>query len=116
MLSYENNLFSYFVFSYFPVYGYNNKSNRYISRGKSVLLKNMLWDVMDKDYCGILVLDPHDEYYGRNELGLKDHPSNNLNYYTSNNPPPGCKSLKINIKIIKFGQLLNKSNLISEYC
>ncbi|MEE9525477.1 MAG: ATP-binding protein [Candidatus Woesearchaeota archaeon] len=70
-------------------------------RGKSVLLKNMLWNVMDKDYCGILVLDPHDEYYGRNELGLKDHSSGNLSYYTSNNPPPGCKSLKINLKIIK---------------
>jgi len=72
-------------------------------RGKSVLLKNMLWDVMDKDYCGILVLDPHDEYYGRNELGLKDHSSGKLVYYTSNNPPPGCKSLKINLKIIKPG-------------
>jgi DNA helicase HerA-like ATPase len=63
----------------------------------------MLWDTMDKDYCGILVLDPHDEYYGRNALGLKDHPSKNITYYTSNNPPAGTKSLKINIKLIKPG-------------
>ena len=41
-------------------------------RGKSVLLKVMLWNIVDKDYCGALVLDPHDEYYGRNELGLKE--------------------------------------------
>ena len=72
-------------------------------RGKSVLLKNMLWNTLEKDYCGILVLDPHDEYYGRNELGLKDHPSNNVVYYTSNNPPAGTKSLKINLRIIKPG-------------
>ncbi len=70
-------------------------------RGKSVLLKNMLWNVMDKDYCGILVLDPHDEYYGRHNFGLKDHSSKNAVFYTSNSPPPGCKSLKINLKLIK---------------
>jgi len=70
-------------------------------RGKSVLLKNMLWNTMDKNYCGILVLDPHDEYYGRYSPGLKDHPSKNLIFYTSKNPPPGCKSLKINLKLIK---------------
>src|SRR5208283_2051357 len=33
-------------------------------RGKSNLLKVMLWNIVDKDYCGILVLDPHDEYFG----------------------------------------------------
>src|SRR3989338_5329870 len=41
-------------------------------RGKSVLVKNILWSTANKDYCGILVLDPHDEYYGRNKIGLKD--------------------------------------------
>ena len=70
-------------------------------RGKSVLLKNILWDTLSEDYCGILVLDPHDEYYGRNEFGLKDHPSSKVVYYTSNNPPAGTKSLKINLNIIK---------------
>ena len=33
-------------------------------RGKSNLIKVMLWDVLDKDFCGILVLDAHDEYFG----------------------------------------------------
>lgn len=70
-------------------------------RGKSVLLKNMLWNVMDKGYAGILVLDPHDEYFGRNEEGLKDHSSGNVVYYTSKNPPPGQRTLKINIQLIK---------------
>ena len=38
-------------------------------KGKSNLMSCMLWDTLDKDYCGIMVLDPHDEYYGRNKLG-----------------------------------------------
>ncbi|MCK4520939.1 MAG: ATP-binding protein [Nanoarchaeota archaeon] len=71
-------------------------------RGKSVLLSNMLWGIVDQDYCGILVLDPHDEYYGRNKLGLKDHPKKeNIAYYTPKNPPTGTKTLKINITLIK---------------
>ncbi|MCM2325406.1 MAG: ATP-binding protein [Candidatus Woesearchaeota archaeon] len=69
-------------------------------RGKSNLASVMLWDLLGKDYAGILVLDPHDEYYGRNRFGLKDHPSENLIYY-SINPPPGAFTLKINIRQIK---------------
>lgn len=68
-------------------------------RGKSNLLKCILWDLLDKDYCSALVLDPHDEYYGRTEPGLKDHPSKeNLVYYTPKNPPPGALTFKINVK------------------
>ena len=71
-------------------------------KGKSNLMSCMLWDTLDKDYCGIMVLDPHDEYYGRNKLGLKDHPSKNkVVYYTPKNPPAGCKTLKINLNVIK---------------
>ncbi|MBW2999425.1 ATP-binding protein [Candidatus Woesearchaeota archaeon] len=71
-------------------------------RGKSNLTACMLWNSLDKDYCGILVLDPHDEYYGRNKTGLKDHPkSENVVYYTPNNPPPGARKLKINLSSIK---------------
>lgn len=71
-------------------------------RGKSVLIKGMLWNVLDNDYAGILVLDPHDEYYGRNSIGLKNHlDREKVVYYTTNNPPPGCKTLKINLKTIK---------------
>ncbi|MBI4149925.1 ATP-binding protein [Candidatus Woesearchaeota archaeon] len=71
-------------------------------RGKSNLTSCMLWEAVDKDYCGMLVLDPHDEYYGRNGLGLKDHPKKeNIVYYTPRNVPPGGKTLKINLEIIK---------------
>jgi hypothetical protein len=71
-------------------------------RGKSVLLKVMLWNVLNNDYSGILVLDPHDEYYGRKKVGLKDHPKNKkVVYYTAKSPPPNAKTLRINIKLIK---------------
>lgn len=71
-------------------------------RGKSNLTSCMLWDTLEKDYCGILVLDPHDEYYGRNKLGLKDHPSkSNVIYYTPKNVPPGARTLRINLNQIK---------------
>ncbi|MBU0979806.1 MAG: ATP-binding protein [Nanoarchaeota archaeon] len=71
-------------------------------RGKSVLVSNILWGCADKDYCGMLVLDPHDEYYGRNRPGLKDHPKKgSVIYYTPKNPPPGCNTLKINVMNIR---------------
>ena len=71
-------------------------------RGKSNLISNILWNLVAQEYCGILVLDPHDEYYGRNKLGLKDHSSKEkIVYYTPKNAPPGCKTLKINIQTIK---------------
>ncbi len=70
-------------------------------RGKSNLLSVMLWDTLDKGYCGMLVLDPHDEYYGRNGLGLKDHPAKKVAYYTATAPPPGARTLRINLSHVK---------------
>jgi len=71
-------------------------------KGKSNLTSIMLWDATKRPYCGMLVLDPHDEYYGRNhEIGLKDHPSGNVSYYTPKEPPVGAKTLKINMQLIK---------------
>ncbi len=70
-------------------------------RGKSNLIRNLLWGVMGKDYCGVLVLDPHDEYYGQNGLGLKDHPSGKVSYYTARSPPPGGKTLKLNLELVR---------------
>ncbi|MBN1544948.1 ATP-binding protein [Candidatus Woesearchaeota archaeon] len=71
-------------------------------RGKSNLVKVMLWSAVDKGYCGVIVLDPHDEYYGRNGPGLKTHPSSgNVIYYTPRDAPPGAKTLKINLKQVK---------------
>ena len=75
-------------------------------RGKSNLVKTMLWDLMDKNYCGMLVLDPHDEYYGRNGLGLSKHPaSTNLVYYTPDNAPPGARTLKVNLDVLRPAHL-----------
>ncbi|MBW3013071.1 ATP-binding protein [Candidatus Woesearchaeota archaeon] len=70
-------------------------------KGKSNLIRVLLWNCMEKDFCGFLVLDPHDEYYGRHGSGLKDHPSKKVSYYTNSNPPPGCNQLKININLIE---------------
>lgn len=70
-------------------------------RGKSNLTKCMLWDAVDKEYAGMIVLDPHDEYYGRTGLGLKDHPRREkVVYYTPRNPPPGERTLKINLELL----------------
>ncbi len=71
-------------------------------KGKSNLTSCVLWNSTGNDYCGNLVLDPHDEYYGRNNLGLKDHPNKDrVSYYTPKNPPQGAKTLRINIKSLK---------------
>ncbi|MBI2125561.1 ATP-binding protein [Candidatus Woesearchaeota archaeon] len=71
-------------------------------KGKSNLMSCILWDVLEKDYAGMLVLDPHDEYYGRTSLGLKDHPAaNRVSYYTPVKPPVGARTLKININKLK---------------
>ena len=70
-------------------------------RGKSNLLKVMLWSVIEQTSFGILVLDPHDEYYGRKGRGLKDHAKarGSIVYY-SVNPTPGTNTLAINLKAI----------------
>ena len=71
-------------------------------KGKSNLMSCLLWDITSHNYAGMLVLDPHDEYYGRTSLGLKDHPNKDkVRYYTPANPPPGAKSLKFNLEQIK---------------
>ena len=70
-------------------------------RGKSILVSNLLWNAVGRNY-GILVLDPHDEYYGRNKIGLKDHPNKeNIVYYTSKNAPIGTNTLRIHLDIVK---------------
>ncbi len=64
-------------------------------RGKSVLMTNLLWDLVNKDYAAMLVLDPHDEYYER----LEKHPDSReqVIYYTPKNPPAGARTLKIHL-------------------
>ncbi len=71
-------------------------------KGKSNMMSCILWDILEKDYAGMLVLDPHDEYYGRTGLGLKDNPSSErVSYYTPVRPPAGARTLKININKLK---------------
>ncbi len=71
-------------------------------RGKSNLVKTVLWHVLDSNRVGSLVLDAHNEYFGLQEAGLKDHPNskNNLVYYTPTTPPPGAHRLAINLQSI----------------
>ena len=71
-------------------------------RGKSNLVKVMLWSVIGQPYCGLLILDSHDEYFGRMGPGLKDHPDakDGLVYY-SPAPPKGAVSLRFNLNLLK---------------
>lgn len=69
-------------------------------KGKSNLMRNMLWEALDKDYCGLLILDPHDEYYGRTHKGLKDHQAKHMLAYYSTKPLPGAYTLIICTKTL----------------
>ena len=67
-------------------------------RGKSNLTSVVLWNIISEGYAGMLVLDPHDEYYER----LKVHPKKEkIIYYSLDNVPTGERTLKINIKLVK---------------
>ncbi len=72
-------------------------------RGKSNLVKTILWHLLDYNKVGALILDAHDEYYGRTDPGLKDHAKSrqNLVYYTPSNPPAGSNRLTINLESIR---------------
>jgi uncharacterized protein len=67
-------------------------------RGKSNLVKVMLWSLMESDYCGVLVLDAHGEY----QRALERHPKarGGLVVY-SPNPRNGAITLKINKSLVK---------------
>lgn len=76
-------------------------------RGKSNLVKVMISSVLNSDYCGLLVLDPHDEYHS----ALKNHEhSSQLEYYSSSNVP-GSVSLQINLRQLKPWHLQGIINL-----
>lgn len=73
-------------------------------RGKSNLVKVLLWSIIGQEDFGVLVLDPHDEYYGRHGQGLKNHPKakDNVLYY-SPDALTGTNSLVINLDSIRPG-------------
>ncbi len=71
-------------------------------RGKSNLVKVMLWSILNSGRFGILLLDSHDEYYGRTGHGLREHPyaGERLAYYSTDSVP-GSYSLVINLESIE---------------
>lgn len=84
-------------------------------RGKSNLTSVLLWDIATKDYCGMLVLDPHDEYFKtvNKKIGLENHPNKEKICYYSRNPKIGGNTLAINIKKIRpkhFKGVINLSD------
>lgn len=66
-------------------------------KGKSNLTSVLLWDLVSKEYAGILVIDPHDEYNDR----LKNHPSTEKVVYYTPKASAGDRSLKINIDLLR---------------
>ncbi len=73
-------------------------------RGKSNLVKVMLWSILDSEGAGLLVLDPHNEYYGDSvRKGLRDHPRKveKLEYYSPDSGNQDSLTLSINIKKIR---------------
>lgn len=73
-------------------------------RGKSNLVRVMLWSILDSEGAGVLVLDPHNEYFGDNiKKGLRDHPkkSEKLEYYSPDSQNQDALTLSINVKKIR---------------
>lgn len=80
-------------------------------KGKSNLVSCMLWQSVEQAYCGLLVLDPHDEYYGRNGLGLKDHHCREkVVYYTPKDAPPGTHTLRFHVSLLRPGHFRGAMN------
>jgi len=62
-------------------------------RGKSVFMTNLLSEVLGSNYAGMLVLDPHNEYFEQ----LRVHPKAEALVYYSRDVIPGARTLKINL-------------------
>ncbi|MFT4311957.1 MAG: ATP-binding protein [Candidatus Woesearchaeota archaeon] len=70
-------------------------------KGKSNLLKHILYELLDDAQAALLVFDPHDEYIGRQSAGLKDHPNWSKNgLYFSQKSFPGATTLRISYEQI----------------
>jgi uncharacterized protein len=96
-------------------------------KGKSNLMKHILYSL--HSHTGLLIFDPHDEYFGKKQFGLKDNPnwSNKGMYFTFNpqsnhtnsqnqhnqnkNPTsqliPGTYNLHINLKNVEPKHITN---------
>jgi uncharacterized protein len=67
-------------------------------RGKSNLLKCLLWELVEEPYCGVLVLDPHDEYY---RAVLSNHESRSKVHQYSMKPEPTGNTLRFNLTLLR---------------
>jgi len=82
-------------------------------RGKSNLVKTILYDLLDNEKCGKLIFDPHNEYYGTiTQKGLRDHPKSPefLEYYTIRDTP-GANDLKFNMNLINPAHIIGSISL-----
>ncbi len=82
-------------------------------RGKSNLVKTILYDLLENDKCGKLVFDPHNEYYGTiTQKGLRDHPRSPefLEYYTIRSTS-GAHDLRFNMNLINPAHIMGSISL-----
>lgn len=82
-------------------------------RGKSNLVKTILYDTMENDKVGKLVFDPHNEYYGTIiQKGLRDHPKSHefLQFYTARQIA-GAFNLRFNLQLINPGHVMGSIDL-----
>ncbi|OUJ19190.1 HerA helicase [Methanonatronarchaeum thermophilum] len=78
-------------------------------KGKSNLVKTMAWELLDQEYCGLLIIDPHNEYYGtQGTPGLSNHPMANqfVEAYSPGKNQVGVNKLVINIQELKPWDLM----------
>ncbi|MHA1762749.1 MAG: ATP-binding protein [Promethearchaeota archaeon] len=77
-------------------------------RGKSNLVKVILYNLLENHDVGKLVFDPHDEYYS----SLRQHPKSSefIRYYTTRHVPH-CIDLKFNLKLLHPGHVLGVIDL-----
>lgn len=77
-------------------------------RGKSNLLKVLLWSLLDSPKIGVFVVDPHREYYPV----LIDHPNAQENLVCfSPNPKPGEAKLAVSTELIRPYHLVGAISL-----
>ena len=82
-------------------------------RGKSNLVKTILYDLLENDKCGKLIFDPHNEYFGTiTQKGLRDHPKSPefLEYYTIRGTS-GALDLKFNMNLINPAHIMGSISL-----
>lgn len=82
-------------------------------RGKSNLVKVILYNLIENEKIGKLVFDPHNEYYGTpKQKGLKNHPKSSefVEYYTVRSVP-GSLDLKFNVNLLNPWNIMGSISL-----